>query len=177
MKPRVLAVLGPTAACLAGCAAQSSATSQVGASPSAARSAAAAVIAQPQPQPPPAGFPTGKYTTTITTADNNGNLVGPWVLSLDTSGTYELSGAEFSLAGIYTVSGTTLTILETTNSQCELPSTPGTYAWRFDGRAITLSATATADTCGEGGRTFHMTTHPWTLVSASTSVLPTPTQP
>jgi len=58
--------------------------------------------------------------------------------------------------GVYTVSGSGITFLETMNGLC---TSVGSYTWQISGNALKL--TVVKDTCAGGARATDLAEHPW----------------
>ena len=110
--------------------------------------------ALPSPVPPPAGFPTGTYAGNL--ASSGG---APGALTLNPDGTYHIKGSTsdaIDISGVYTVSGSGITFLETVNANC---TNVGSYTWQLTGN--TLKFTVVKDTCAGGARGNDFAEHPW----------------
>ena len=155
---RILAICAISAGALVATACGSASSSTAPAATSAAAISQTAstptTTALPSPVPPPAGFPTGTY------AGNLGSDSGaPGTLTLNADGTYHIKGAtsgSIDIFGVYTVSGSGITFVETLNGLC---TNVGSYTWQFTGSTLKLAVVK--DTCAGGARSVDFAEHPW----------------
>ena len=155
---RILAICAISVGALVATACGSASSSTTPAATSAAAIAqpasAPTATALPAPVPPPTGFPTGTY------AGNLGSDSGaPGTLTLNADGTYRIRGAtsgSIDITGVYTVSGSGITFLETVNAIC---ANVGSYTWQITGNTLKLAVVK--DTCAGGARSVDFSEHPW----------------
>jgi hypothetical protein len=103
---------------------------------------------------PPPGFPTGTYAGVLSSSGG-----APGTLTLNADGTWRIKGSapdSLDVAGVYTVSGSGITFLETVNANC---TNAGSYMWQLTGN--TLKLTVVKDTCAGGARGNDFAEHPW----------------